>query len=306
MKLRGIWAVGFVGMVSIAGCGSSDSKDTAAKGAGGSSTTPDASVAKDALYVRLGKAAGIQAVVGDFLTRVKADAKINGYFLNSSLDAAHLSSCLVNQIGNATGGPEKYECKTMKDAHKDLHISKMDFDDLLGHLADALVAANVAQADVDTIRGVLDPMSADIVTDATNDGNIYQRVGRKPAIQAVVTAFHENLKGDTRINSFFAMANEERLGTCLVRQLCGATGGPCKYGEEIADAEPGIKDVCRTMKSTHAELDIGYSDFTALAEDVVKALDGAGVKPADRDAIVGALGTMCTDIVTNTTKGACP
>lgn len=306
MILRGIRAVSFFGAVCLAGC-SSDSKDTAPdKGAGGSSSTPDASVLKDALYVRLGKAAGIETVVDDFLTRVKADPKINGYFLNSSLDTAHLSSCLVNQIGNATGGPEKYECKTMKDAHKDLHVSKQDFDDLVGHLSDALVAANVAQADVDTILGVLGPMSTDIVTDATNDADIYQRVGRKPAIQAVVAAFHANIKADTRINSFFAMTNEDRLATCLVRQVCGATGGPCKYGEEIVDAEPGIKEVCRDMKKTHAELDIGYSDFTALVEDLVKALDGAGVEAADRDTILGVLGPMCTDVVTNTTRGACP
>jgi hemoglobin len=297
MKIRGVWALGFIGAVGLAGCGS-DSDASAAKG-------PPAPGA-DALYLRLGKAAGIEKVVASFLDSVKADPKINGYFLNSSLDGAHLASCLEKQIGSATGGPEKYDCKNMKDAHKDLHISKQDFDDLVGHLSDALVAAKVAQKDVDTILGVLGPMSAEIVTDGTNDASIYQRVGRKPAIQAVVTAFHENIMADARISAFFDMTNHDRLATCLVRQVCGATGGPCRYGEEIVDAEPGIKDVCRDMKKSHAELKIGYSDFGALVEDLVKALDGAGVKAADRDTILGVLGPMCTDIVTNTTTGACP
>jgi hemoglobin len=290
MKIRRVWALGFLSVVGFAGCGS-DSK----------SSGPTETV-----YSRLGKAAGVHAVVADFLTRVEADQNINGYFLNSSLDAAHLASCLEKQIGNATGGPEQYDCKTMKDAHKDLHISKYDFDDLVGDLQAALVAAKVEKADIDTILGVLRPMSADIVTDPTNDADIYQRVGRKPAIQAVVEAFHANIAADMRINSFFAMTNIDRLTTCLVRQVCGATGGPCKYGEEIPDAEPGITDVCRTMKETHAELKIGYSDFQALVGDLVMALDGAGVTPSDRDAIVGVLGPLCTDIVTDTTKGTCP
>jgi truncated hemoglobin YjbI len=292
MKSRGILLLGLMGMAFGAGCGS-DSKDS--------------QPATDAVYVRLGKAAGIETVVLDFLTRVKADAQINGYFLNSSLDEAHLASCLEKQIGNATGGPEKYDCKNMKDAHKDLHISKLDFDDLVGHLSDALVAAKVAKADIDTVLGVLGPMSADIVTDTTNDATIYQRVGRKPAIQSVILDFHARVAADMRINSFFAMTtNVDRLATCLVRQVCGATGGPCKYGEEITDAEPGIKSPCKDMKSSHAGLDIGYSDFQALGEDMVAALDAAMVHAADRDTIVSVLGPMCSDIVTNTTKGACP
>lgn len=289
MKIRSVLGLGLVTAVTVAACGN----DT--------TVAPEPTV-----YSKLGEAKGVSAVVSDFLTRVQADPQINGYFLNSSLDSARLSSCLEKQIGSLTGGPEKYDCKSMKDAHKDLQISQNDFDDLAGHLSDALVAAKVAREDIDSIMGILGPMSKDIVKDATNDASIYQRVGRKPAIQAVVTAFHENIAGDTVVSPFFANTSGDRLATCLVRQVCQATGGPCRYGEEIPNAEPGIKTPCLDMKKSHAELDIGYSDFTALVGDLVKALDSSGVAAADRDAIGAALAPLCTDIVTNTTRGACP
>jgi hemoglobin len=280
MNLRILLALGFSAAMSNA-CSSSDS----------------APPPTEPVYDRLGKANGVDAVVTDFLTRVTADSKINGYFLNSTLDSARLKDCLVKQIGNATGGPEKYECRGMKEAHAGLNISKQDFDDLVGHLTDALVAADVAQKDIDTIVGVLGPMEADIVEDPDNNKNIYQRVGRKPAIEQVVHAFHTAIMNDNRINSFFTGVSAERLGTCLVRQVCGATGGPCKYGKEIPDAEPGVISPCRDMVESHAGLGITKADFDALAEDFVGVLDAADVTLEDRNTIVGVIAPMCTDIV---------
>jgi truncated hemoglobin YjbI len=281
MTVRWLLALGFSAALSGA-CSSSDS-------------TP--APPTEPVYDRLGKAKGVETVVTDFLTRVKGDSKINGYFLNSTLDEAHLKDCLVNQIGSATGGPEKYECRSMKEAHAGLGISKQDFDDLVGHLTDALKAAEVDQKDIDTIVGVLGPMEKDIVEDPSNDQTIYQRVGRKPAIEQVVLAFHSRVMNDTRINSFFAAVSADRLATCLVRQVCGATGGPCQYGKEIPEADPGVISPCRDMKESHADLRITKADFDALAEDLVAELDAAGVTLEDRNTIVSVISPMCTDIV---------
>src|SRR5262245_20230894 len=93
------------------------------------SSSDSAPAPAEPIYDRIGKADGVDTVVTDFLDRVTKDPKINGYFLNSTLDVAHLKDCLVKQIGSATGGPEKYECRGMKAAHAGLGISKQDFDD---------------------------------------------------------------------------------------------------------------------------------------------------------------------------------
>ncbi len=265
--------------------------------------TPEAQVeatpeTTQSLYQRLGEEAGITKVVGDFVGRVVKDNKINGYFLNSTLDATRLTGCLVKQIGEATGGPQKYDCKSMKESHQGMGVSKQDFNDLVGHLVDALKAANVAQADIDVIAGVLLPMEKDIVEDADNNKTVYQRVGRRPAIEVVIADFVKRVVADAAINTFFASANADRLGTCLVRQVC-SIDGPCLYGKEPAAGEKGVDSTkpCLNMLDSHKGLGISHTDFTVLIGHLVDALKAANVPQADIDALAKVVGPMCSDIV---------
>ncbi|MCB9563029.1 MAG: group 1 truncated hemoglobin [Kofleriaceae bacterium] len=261
------------------------------------------------LYDRLGGHAGLREVVVDFVGRLGADPKINGYFLNRSVDTDHLVTCLVAQLGAATGGPEVYPdpalgCRDMATAHQGLGISTQDFDDLLGHLVDALTAAGAAPADIATIAAVLQPMADDVVEDPGNDATVYQRVGRKPAIAAVVTDFEARVAADDRVNGFFATVTDfTRLHACLTRQVCGIDG-PCRYGEEeAAEFAPLVNQApCRSMAETHVGLMSGASvitidDFNAIAENLVAALTAAGVATGDIDAIVGAIAPLCDQIV---------
>lgn len=272
------------------------------------------------LYQRLGGAAGINAVNTDFVTnRVLQDPKINGYFLNSTVDGANVIKCLGLQLGNASGGPEVYPapgCRNMKASHMGLGISKIDFDDLVTHLVAALTAAKVSATDIAIIASVLMPMQADIVEDPINNKTVYQRVGRKPAVMAVIEKFVGRVAADVRINGFFNPTRIPRLKTCLVRQVC-SIDGPCKYGKEVVTdpAKPGaelgvsVTDVCRDMFSTHAGLTnpvaggagsrgISIADFNALVEDLVLTMTTDVLVPqAEQNAILGVLGPMCSDIV---------
>ncbi|MBP9112481.1 MAG: group 1 truncated hemoglobin [Polyangiaceae bacterium] len=276
--------------------------------------TPTVDAGPSTIYTRVGGAAGVRAVVTDFVGRVVADNKINGYFLNRSVDSGRLTECLVKQIGNATGGPEVYDCKDMKAAHVGMGVSKADFDDLAGHLVASLTVKGAAQADIDAIVAVLTPMAADIVEDAMNNKTIYQRAGRKPAVQAVIDAFVTKVVADARINAFFAApVDGARLKTCLVRQI-SSIDGPVKYGQEVSaeTIEPGVSatKICRSMKDSHAGFmaaggrTIAKADFDALVEDLVAVLDTTALAPADKAALLGVLGPMCKDIVKDGT--GCP
>lgn len=281
MRVRRMVVLGYFGALS--GACSSDS---------GGAAPPET------IYDRLGSDKGVKAIVDDFYSRLTNDTQINGYFLNASLDADNLKACLVKQIGKLTGGPDTYDCKDMKAAHAGLGISQSDFDDLVKDLTDALAAAKVSKTDIDKIVAVLGPMADDVVEDKTNDADIYQRIGRKPAIQSLVTAFHARVMNDAAINHFFANVNANRLAACLVRQACGATGGPCKYGDEVLNTAPeNLKSACRTMEDAHSGLHIMKADFDELVSDLVTEIDAADVAQSDRDAIVGALAPLCPKIV---------
>lgn len=114
--------------------------------------------------------------------------------------------------------------------------------------------------------------------------SLYDRLGGKPAITAVVDDFIGNVAGDTRINKRFATADIPRLKAMLVNQICQASGGPCTYtGASMKDAHKG-------MKITDAE-------FNALVEDLVKSLDKFKVGAQEKNDLLGALGGMKPDIV---------
>ncbi|MDE3243099.1 MAG: group 1 truncated hemoglobin [Nitrospirota bacterium] len=114
--------------------------------------------------------------------------------------------------------------------------------------------------------------------------SLYDRLGGKAAISAVVDQFVANVAQDQRINGRFATTDIPKLKRHLVDQVCTASGGPCTYAG-------------RDMKATHAGMKISNADFTALVEDLVKALKTFNVPEAEKNELLGLLGPMKNDIV---------
>ena len=123
----------------------------------------------------------------------------------------------------------------------------------------------------------------------SKEKSLYDRLGGKPAITAVVDEFVARVAADTRINGFFGAtaSDPKRLAMFkghLVDQICEASGGPCKY-------------TGKDMKSAHTGMGVKDADFAALVDDLVKALDEFKVPKKEKDELLGALGGMKGDIV---------
>ena len=120
---------------------------------------------------------------------------------------------------------------------------------------------------------------------AGGDKSLYDRLGGKDAITAVVDDFVANVAADARINTFFANADIPHLKAMLVDQICEASGGPCKY-------------TGKSMKESHTGMNVKDEHFNALVEDLVKSLDKYKVPEKEKGELLGALGGMKGDIVT--------
>ena len=113
---------------------------------------------------------------------------------------------------------------------------------------------------------------------------LYDRLGGKEAITAVVDDFVANVAADTRINPRFVKTDISRLKQMLVDQICQATGGPCTYtGKSMLDAHRG-------MNITEAE-------FNALVEDLTRSLDKFKVPDREKTELLTALAAMKGDVV---------
>jgi hemoglobin len=113
---------------------------------------------------------------------------------------------------------------------------------------------------------------------------LYDRLGGKPGITAVVDEFVANVAADNRINGFFAKTDIPRLKTLLVEQICAGSGGPCTY-------------TGRDMKTVHANMGVTDAHFGALVEDLVQSLEKFKVPQRGKDELLGVLGPMKPDIV---------
>jgi hemoglobin len=114
--------------------------------------------------------------------------------------------------------------------------------------------------------------------------SLYERLGGKDSITAVVEDFVGRCAGDVRINAKFARSDVPRLKTMLVDQVCEAAGGPCTYSG-------------RSMKETHDGMGVTAGEFDALVEDLVATLDQFSVPKAEQDELLGLLGPMRAEIV---------
>ncbi|HZD85357.1 MAG TPA: group 1 truncated hemoglobin [Gemmatimonadaceae bacterium] len=122
------------------------------------------------------------------------------------------------------------------------------------------------------------------MTDTSANRSLYDRLGGKSAITAVVDTFVARVAADTRINKKFAKSNIPRVKTELVDQICAQTGGPCTYSG-------------RTMKETHRNMKVTEGEFNALVEDLTASLNAFKVPSREQNELVTALGSMKGDIV---------
>jgi hemoglobin len=114
--------------------------------------------------------------------------------------------------------------------------------------------------------------------------SLYQRLGGRDAITAVVDDFVARCAADGRINGKFARTDIPRLKAGLVDQVSEAAGGPFTYSG-------------RDMRTTHDGMAVTGGEFDALVADLVATLDQFGVGEAEKGELLGALAPMRADIV---------
>jgi len=140
--LRGCATFLVVGVVAAAiGCKQNKEPEMAKSAEGGS------------LYSRLGGHDAIVKVVDNFVAKAAADKDVNFTRTNpmhpnhwdpsADDNMARFKAHLVQFIEMATGGPQKYEGRSMEEAHKGMEITDAEFTALAKDLKDTLVEMGV-------------------------------------------------------------------------------------------------------------------------------------------------------------------
>lgn len=122
---------------------------------------------KPSLYERLGGVYAIATVVDDFIDRVMDDPRLNA---NPKVDEAHhrvsragFKYLVTEQVCWATGGPQQYTGRSMRDSHAHLDITPTEWEAFLDDFQQTLIRFGVPQAEQRELFAIVESTRGDIV-----------------------------------------------------------------------------------------------------------------------------------------------
>ena len=113
---------------------------------------------------------------------------------------------------------------------------------------------------------------------------LYDRLGAKKGIRAVVDDFYDRLLANDELAPFFEDADMEKLRRTQTDFSCEATGGPETY-----DAEP--------VREAHLHIPFTPTHIQQAIELLYESLDALDVSDADANAVVQAVAAHEEDLV---------
>ena len=123
--------------------------------------------AQPSLYERLGGIYPIAVVVDDFINRIMADVRLNA---NAAVKEAHhkvppagFKYLVTEMVGGATGGPQKYTGRTMRDSHQHLNITPKEWEAFMDDFRQTLDKFKVPAAEQAELKTIVQSTYGDIV-----------------------------------------------------------------------------------------------------------------------------------------------
>ena len=119
------------------------------------------------LYERLGGIYSIATVVDDFIDRVMTDPRLNA---NPAVNEAHhkvapagFKYLVTEMVCWASGGPQKYTGRPMRESHEHLNITPKEWDAFMDDLQQTLDKFKVPAPEQAELRAIVQSTYGDIV-----------------------------------------------------------------------------------------------------------------------------------------------
>lgn len=117
----------------------------------------------------------------------------------------------------------------------------------------------------------------------TPDSDLYQQLGERSGIANVVEDLLYRIVDDERINFQFKGMDVAQFHRNLTDQLCELSGGPCTYSG-------------REMRELHADMNITNTQFNALAENLILAMEKNRIPTAAQNQLIKRLLPVYPDV----------
>ena len=119
---------------------------------------------------------------------------------------------------------------------------------------------------------------------ALDTATLYDRLGGRPGIEAIVADIWNNHVSNPLIAKRYANSDPANVKRLVTEMCCAGFGGPETY-------------TGKDMIAAHKGMNINDTEFVAVCDDVLKALDKNNVGKRERDEILCILYSLKGDVV---------
>lgn len=112
---------------------------------------------------------------------------------------------------------------------------------------------------------------------------LYEALGQRTGIATIVTDLMYRIVDDKRIAFQFKGLDVTRFHRNLTDQICALANGPCTY-------------TGKDMREVHSAMDITATQFNALVEDLILAMEANNVPTAAQNELLAKLAPMYDDV----------
>jgi hemoglobin len=116
------------------------------------------------------------------------------------------------------------------------------------------------------------------------DRTLYERLGGREAIAAVVDEFYDRVVADDRLRPHFEDTDMQRLRAHQTQFLVAAADGPQEYAGE-------------SVRAAHDDLDLSEDDFWVVADHLDAALAACDVPDREREQVMSTVAGLEADVL---------
>jgi hemoglobin len=117
------------------------------------------------------------------------------------------------------------------------------------------------------------------VAQAVTSETLYERLGGRDAVEAVVDEFYDRVLADPQLAPYFADVDMDQQRAHQTAFISAVAGGPAEYDGD-------------DMREAHDHLDLSASDFAAVAGHLDDALAACGVDDEDRETVMAEVASL--------------
>ena len=123
-----------------------------------------------------------------------------------------------------------------------------------------------------------------VAAEQSAQASLYDRLGGRPGIEAIVANIWENHVSNPLVNKRYADSDPAEVKRLVTEMCCAGFGGPETY-------------TGKDMITAHKGMNINDTEFVAVCDDVLKALDQNNVGQREKDEILCILYSLKNEVV---------